>query len=538
MSRLPTPLLRALLPTRASPRWLVAWMPAFRVERCGWSASDVVVLVAERRNATRVVGLTPAARDAGLAEEMTVAEARALVADVLVEPWEEAAEQADRAALVRALDDLCDRVEAWGEDAVVLEVSRTSPLHGGEAGVLERVDARLRSFGHRAVVVVAGHPLAAHALARAGQHGRVVPSGGDAAALAPWPVAWLGPSPALDAALHTLGIHTIGAWAALDPASVTGRWGAEGARLHRVARGAPPLAGEAVGGANLAEGGERPRAGAGDEPWRRARVVADDGAVTVDALVLLLQEGLRALRGQLAPAELGVSRLEVRIDLEEGPPERMTLELSKPTVDIAVISRLLRMRLERLTLASPAEAVVLCAADVAPTRAVTLDLLERREVAEPLEDVLDRVGEALGAERVIRPRRRSGWRPEGAWRDQRRGGRDDPDARDVDDPVAWQEAPLWDLPRLRPTRLLPLPQPVRLVTEHGRPVRLRGPRAWWSIADAEGPERLGGEWWSDAGGFERDYWRVRVIDAAEAARAVWLWVFEERGQWFLHGCFD
>ncbi len=41
-------------------RYLAVHLPAFRLERCGWEAADVAGLIAEVKNAMRLVALTPA----------------------------------------------------------------------------------------------------------------------------------------------------------------------------------------------------------------------------------------------------------------------------------------------------------------------------------------------------------------------------------------------------------------------------------------------------------------------------------------------
>jgi protein ImuB len=47
-----------------------------------------------------------------------------------------------------------------------------------------------------------------------------------------------------------------------------------------------------------------------------------------------------------------------------------------------------------------------------------------------------------------------------------------------------------------------------------------------------GPERLGGEWWSEP--FDRDYYRARLDGLGDC------WIYRDRreGRLFLHGFFD
>lgn len=511
---------------RPTPRWLVVHLPAFRVERCGYAADELVVVVAERRNATRIVGLTPAAQAAGLALEMTAAEARALVAGVVIEPLDEQGEAEDRLALVAAFVALGDRVEAGPDDTLVLEVSRCAGWHGGEQGLLKAARALAERFGHRCGLALTDHPTASHALVLAGasrgEGGPFwVPQGDGANALARLPFRALRPSVELAAAVQALGIRTIGAWAKLDPASVVGRYGAEGEALHRVARGLGVPAWTAP----------VPDVGATD-----ALVRPDEPLGTVEGLNAALSEGLTGLVEAWARRGMAVASLKVRLDLEHGPPERMQLQVGAPTTRVSALLRLLRPRLERLVLSAPVIQLQVEVSELVPAQEAALDLLDRRASSESLPELLARLEDVLGASAVMTPTLEPAWRPERSWRGRSWRAPAVPAVdRDRDDPVAWQEGAAWVEARPRPSRLRALATPIRVealdVVGVRRPVRLRRERGWHELLRVRGPERLSGEWWQPDGGFERSYW---VIELEEGAA----WIYEERGQWFLQGWFD
>lgn len=538
------------------PRWLVVWLPAFRVERCGYAADERVAVVAERSNATRLVGLTPACREVGLREGMTAAEARALVADVILEPLDEVAEQQDREALARCFEQICDRVEVGEEDALVLEISATAGRWGGEEALLAQARAVAEALGHRCRLVLADHPLAALAIAASaglpeeGGQDRpwrytgsdrfadtasrvevsrdeqpltdpagdvLVPRGEGARALAGLPFLALRPSDELYEAVRPLGIRTIGQWAKLDPASVAGRFGEEGARLHRVAcgRGVPAWTAPRVA-----------------ELPAQVEVRPEEAVVTVDGLMVALGMGLDELTRRVAEQDKAIAGLGLRFELEQGVPVRMTLRTVRPTTDVALLGKLLRPRLESLQLGAPVIKVVVEVTEAVAPCPGAGSLLDRRQASEPLPDLLARFADVLGEQAVFRAQLVDGWRPESTWRPVSASG---PLPRGPqpapDDPVAWQEQASWDLPRPRPSRLLSLPQPIRVDAVDGRPARWRRQTGVAEVLGATGPERLSGDWWHADGGFERDYW---VVELAEGR----VWLFEERGQWFLQGWFD
>ena len=97
----------------------------------------------------------------------------------------------------------------------------------------------------------------------------------------------------------------------------------------------------------------------------------------------------------------------------------------------------------------------------------------------------------------------------------------------------------------RPLRLLDPPQPVEalaLLPDHP-PAQFRWRRLNHRIARAEGPERIGPEWWREAPTLEsddepfpdpetaRDYFRIEDNDGRR------YWLYRSAGQWFLQGLF-
>jgi protein ImuB len=77
----------------------------------------------------------------------------------------------------------------------------------------------------------------------------------------------------------------------------------------------------------------------------------------------------------------------------------------------------------------------------------------------------------------------------------------------------------------RPLRLLAKPEPIDDVVSSvpdGPPARFRWRRALHEIVAAEGPERIEGVWWNEAGRPVRDYYRV------EDATGLRFWVFREK----------
>ena len=111
---------------------------------------------------------------------------------------------------------------AADEEALRIHVQDTVVEHGFDCGA-----------------GIADGLFAAELAARAGEGGVVVPADGTPAFLAPYPVSVLD-RPELADLLTRLGIRTLGAFAALPVRDVTGRFGADEIRAHRLARGLYP----------------------------------------------------------------------------------------------------------------------------------------------------------------------------------------------------------------------------------------------------------------------------------------------------------
>lgn len=157
---------------------------------------------------------------------------------------------------------------------------------GGEAAVVQLVRAAVATSppeapgpaltvgdsgpatGTAVEVGVADGVFAAHLAAR---HDRVVPPGGTPAFLADWPLDVL-EQPELAQLLDRLGLHTLGAFAALPERHVLARLGAAGVTAHRLARG---VSGELPGFRQPALAARMarlvaPLPGTGGGSWRQA----------------------------------------------------------------------------------------------------------------------------------------------------------------------------------------------------------------------------------------------------------------------------
>ena len=219
-------------------RMLVVECPDWPVMAAG-ATPDVSAAVVF---ANRVVAATPAARHDRIEVGQRRREAQGRSPDVVVIERDEPREARTFEPVVHALELFTPRIEVVRPGTAGFPTRGPSRYFRGDEAlaraVCDHVDAVLEPFGWRGHVRVgvADGPFAARQAARRARSWYVVAPDESARFLAPLPVGVLG-RPELADVLRRLGLPTLGDFAALDPADVVARFGADGDMAHRLARG-------------------------------------------------------------------------------------------------------------------------------------------------------------------------------------------------------------------------------------------------------------------------------------------------------------
>ena len=463
---------------------------------------------------TRLSAVSLAAARGGVRPGMTVSAARARCAEVETLDW-------DAPALARAVTETTALFLA-ASPQVTPAVGEPGVWWVGALGLDEPSLARdllalARSWHPRARVAIAGSCVAARAAtwSTRGHAAYLVPAEGDAAYLAPAPLALIPMDDEMRAALDALGIRAAGALAALGAEAVERRWGASGLAAWRLARG---------------EDARRPVLVA---PAARHAVSAELAAPadTLEPVLFLVRAAVERLAPALAREGRAAAALAITLTLDDARgamPTAITgaaahtvtreVRFPRPVARAAPLFDHCRALLTQWPLTAPACGVTVTVVATAPSSAAHGDLLAPRWHDPAAADAaLATLRAELGPRAVVRPVARDAHAPEraGAWVEA-----DAPDHREA------QHEPVAVAPALR---LLETPEEVTMEFGAGRPCAL-----WWrgervTLTAAAGPERLAGDWWSDP--YRRDYWRVA------SARGELL-LFAERGAWFLQGWYD
>lgn len=508
---------------RASRAWPE---PAASAESAFSRHPATPLAVVERAgNALRLAALNTPAQRLGLTPGLALADARARVPALCIA-------EADPAADARLLAQLAGQALRWTPfvgleppDGLMLDITGSAHLFGGEAALLAEVMARHRAQGFHAAAAIADTPGCASAVARFGTP-QVVPPDAAEAVLAPLPVAALRISADTAAALRRVGLDTIGDLIGLPRAPLAARFGSGLlTRLDQaLGREREAIAPHVPVPAYLAE---RRLA----EPITRAEDVL--------TVVGLLADDLK---GQLEARGQGARRLALALWNVDGSSTHIDVGTSRPARDPVRLARLFREKIkgagDGLATGCGFDLVRLAVTLAAPLAAEAPRLDAAQGPApDAVAALADQIAARFGPARLRRPVMTDTHIPEAA-------------ARFLPGPLPAQaaEPPACALTQdslgaVRPIRLLAPPEPVETIAAvpDGPPVQFRWRRLAHRVVRSEGPERIAMEWWRTAGPVPptRDYFRI------EDERGRRFWLFREglygretqTPRWFIHGLF-
>ncbi len=526
-------------------RVLAAWLPWWAAERRARRSPELraqpFVLVRKGRKGRVVAATDPLALSAGLRPGTPLADARAVVPDVLAQPADPRGDARALERLARWARRFAPRAMPVAPDALFLNVGGCARLFGSEEALAASLKSALADCGISARLALADTVGAAWALARHGpDETPAAPVGAGPSGLrrilGDLPVAALRLSDDEILALSSFGLDRIEALAAVEPSRIVERFGWAPVRRLEQALGLR----------------EEPIASLPDRPARNVRrAFADPIRATEDirrAVAGLLDDLCR----ELARAGEGTRSLRLVCRRSDGRDETVVVGTGRPLRRRKPLTNLLLGKLDRIDVGLGVDEIELTSDVSQATRDAQIDWLAFADAKAPgesrggrrsgeprddeeLADLLDRLGNRFGFDRVGRPVPRPSWLPERAVR-RCAGGTAVPTTAATGDELDWPSN------RDRPLRLLSPPEAVEVTVlgDGADGTRIAGFRRrgrLHRVLACRGPERLACEWWREDAP-SRDYY------ATEDASGRRHWLFrrapEEDGapaRWFLHGIF-
>jgi len=199
-------------------RYLALFLPWLSAERAKRDAQidEPFALIEKRHGAMRVVAVSVETRTLGITPGLALADARALVPQLVTYPHDVDADDALLDWLAQGCERYTPSVALDPPHGLVLDIAGCTHPYRGERGLKADLAARLERLGLTANLACADTPEAARALAEFG--------GSNVQAL---PIAALRVAPEVHVALRRAGLKTLGDLAVRPRAPLAARFGAD-----------------------------------------------------------------------------------------------------------------------------------------------------------------------------------------------------------------------------------------------------------------------------------------------------------------------
>jgi len=459
------------------------------------------VLTLKQQNANRIYCLNTAATQQGLHQGMSYADARAFCPDLQSRVAEPERDQHFLRLLCRWATRYCPWVGLEGEDGLVLDITGSAHLFGGEEAMLAHMRSQLMRAGLSVQIGLADTRGAAWALAHHGEG--IAQSGKTREALKTLPIAALRIEEQMATSLQRLGLRHIGDLARAARAPLTRRFGpglllrldqALGTQAEEVSPHVAP-------------------------PHYATRMTLPEPIGLVSDVMAGTERLLGQLCDKLKAQEMGARQLCLTLRRVAQGHQQVELRLARPLRDARRILPLFERGIAEIDAGFGIDLLRLEA-----TQVETLPVQQLSHVADcgkdKLDDLISRLGTRIGLENIQRFLPADSHIPERSF---------------IMAPTAYSEpANGWVSLQPRPICLFP-PEPIA-ASGSKPPRRFKWRRMFLITGRATGPERIAPEWWLEDDNWRsglRDYWRVETTQG----RRLWLFYTPQNPGWFVQGEF-
>ncbi|WP_377512281.1 Y-family DNA polymerase [Octadecabacter sp. R77987] len=452
------------------------------------------VITHHAQNTNRIYCLNKAAEARGLHRGMGYSDARAYCPDLQSRPANAPADARFLQTLARWSKRYCPWVGVDGADGLMLNITGSAHLFGGEALMLNDMRHRFARAGLGGRVAAADTRGAAWALAHYGGAGE------DISAL---PIAALRLEDKSATALQRLGLRSIADLMALPRATMARRFGADVVLRLDQAMGAQD---EVI--APLSEA-----------PHYGVRITLPEPIGLSDDVMAGTQRLLERLCDKLKDQDMGARQLQLTLRRVDQGAQQVELRLAAPMRDAARILPLFARGVGTVEAGFGIDQMRLEATQVEPL-AKTQISYDSTVRSDGLDDLVTRIGNRIGLDNIQRFLPADSHIPERSFRIG----------------IAAYCAPEgpWVTMTPRPLRLF-APEPIA-GTSSRPPRQFRWRRMSLTTGRATGPERIAPEWWLPDDNWRsgvRDYWRIETREG----RRLWLFYTPQNPGWFVQGEF-
>ncbi|QDY68239.1 Y-family DNA polymerase [Qingshengfaniella alkalisoli] len=455
--------------------------------------SGPFALTLKEHNANRLYCLNETAERQGLYRGMSFSDARAFCPDLISATARPDLEARFLASLRRWAMRWCPWVGIEGNDGLVLDITGSAHLFGGEAEMLDIMRSRLIHTGLSVRIGLGDTRGAAWARAHYGE----------GAALADLPVAALRLDEGTVTGLKRMGLRTIGQLSDTPRAPLARRFGSELLMRLDQALGAQPE--------QICPVVEPPHYGVRLSLPEPIGLEAD----VMAAIARLLER----LCNKLAKQQAGARVLCLTLRRVDAAAQDVELRLARPMRNARSILSLFQRGVTDVDAGFGIDQIRLEAVQVESLPARQITHIGTRN-PDRRDDLISRIGTRIGLENVHRFLPADSHIPERAF---------------IIAPAAYSQPESgWVSLHPRPVLIFP-PEPI-VATGNRPPTHFRWRRTELTTGRTTGPERIAPEWWLDDPNWHRglrDYWRVET----RQGRRLWMFYTPQNPGWFVQGEF-
>lgn len=458
-------------------------------------------LTLKRENANRIYCPNPTAETFGLHAGMPYADARAFCPDLQSAHADPQRDQQFLHILRRWATRYCPWVGIEQMDGLVLDITGSAHIFGGEDAMLDDMQARLARAGLSARIGVGDTRGAAWALAHYAQG--IAACGDMLGALKNLPVSALRIDEKTNIALQRLGLRKIRDLVETPRAPLARRFGPDLLLRLDQALGAQP---EQV--SPLME-----------PPHWGVRMTLPDPIGLVADVMAGTERLLERLCAKLRTQEVGARVLCLTLRRVDQDHQQVELRLARPLHEANRILPLFNQGIKAVEAGYGIDQLRLEATQVEACEPQQINHISASH-KDRLDDLITRIGTRIGLENIHRFLPADSHIPEHSFSIA---------------PAAYSEPTSgWSTLRPRPVQLF-APEPI-IGTGSRPPKNFRWRGLSLTTAYTSGPERIAPEWWRDDESWRfglRDYWRVQT----KQGRRLWLYYTPQNPHWFVQGVF-
>jgi protein ImuB len=424
-------------------------------------------------------------------------------------------EAAARAVFLECVAQFSPRIEeanAGTACAFVLDITGTERLFGAPDTVAQRIRTVLAAAGLRASVAISSNFHAARLKAAATRGIAILPVQQEAAALARLPLEALALHLDHEETFAIWGIRTLGELAALPESDLVARLGPQSIAWRNLARGTHEHTFQPI-----------------EAKFSLREFCAFETPVEQsDALLFVGARMIDCLATRAATRALSLASMVIGMKLDGGQAYERVIRPAIPTIDRKFLLKLLQLEIA----AHPPQAAVLSlalTAEAGQSSKVQLGLFAP-QTPEPsrLDVTIARLKAIAGEDRVGSPVLEDTHKP-GSFRMASFSV-----LQSSTTPVAGP--PTSASPRVALRRMRP-PMPVRVQVSELRPVAFRDRERSFQVAEAYGPWRTSGCWWT-TDGWNAEEWDV-LAETGNGASVACLLVRDcNQNKWRLEAFYD